>query len=63
VTTVTQAGPEPGDTMIVEVVRGSGPAVRRANPNANRAIFTGRATTDQDAALPQAPTGPRAAVT
>jgi len=32
VTTVTQAGREPGDTMIVEVVRGSGPAVRRANP-------------------------------
>jgi len=32
VTTVTQAAREPGDTMIVEVVRGSGPAVRRANP-------------------------------
>ncbi len=38
VTTVTQAVREPGDTMIVEVVRGSGPAVRRAIRNANRAI-------------------------
>ena len=62
-TTVTQAGREPGDTMIVEVVRGSGPAVRRAIRNANRAICTGRATTDKDTALPQAPPGPRAAVT
>ena len=44
--------------MIVEVVRGSGPAVRRANPVREPGRFTRRATTDQDTALPQAPTGP-----
>jgi len=49
--------------MIVEVVRGSGPAVRRANPVREPGRFTGRATTDKDTALPQAPQGPRAAVT
>jgi hypothetical protein len=49
--------------MIVEVVRGSGPAVRRANPVREPGRFTGRATTDKDTALPQAPPGPRAAVT
>jgi hypothetical protein len=36
------------------------PAVRRANRDA--AGGTSHATTDQDTALPQAPTGPRAAV-
>src|SRR6478672_13529813 len=40
--------------MIVEVVRGSGPAVRRANPVREPGRFTGRATTDKETALPQA---------
>jgi hypothetical protein len=57
VTTVTQVGAGSGDTMIAEVVRGSGPAVRRANRNANRGV-TSRATTDQDTVQPQARRGP-----
>jgi len=61
VTTVTQADRNPGDTMIVEVVHGSGPAVRRAIRNANRAIHGPRDDRRGHgaAAGPTGPTGRR----
>jgi hypothetical protein len=53
VTTVTEAGAGSADTMIAEVVRGSGSAVRRANRNARRAVNEPR-DDRHDTVLPQA---------
>jgi hypothetical protein len=61
VTTVTQAGGDRGDTMMERSYAVQAQAVRRANRDANRAE-TRTARRPTTTALPQAPTGPRAAV-